>query len=71
MPENVPPHESVNHVQSAPVPNIPPGTINAEPDPLIIVSGIAVILPGNTVFVFTVIFSFTHGVVLHIPSALT
>ena len=71
FPSGLIPHPPLYQYHPAPVPKTPPEETNSEPEPFIIVPGIAEIIPGAMVFVLTVIFTFEHNVVLHIPSALT
>ena len=70
IPSNVPPQEPLYQYQSAPVPRLPPEKLNMLDTPLHITPGEAKTEPGAADNILTVIVSFEHMVVLHVPSAL-
>ena len=67
VPADVPPHEPVNHSAVAPVPALPPLTVNVVLPPLQIVV-VPVIPVGAVDNVLTVTVVVTQAVLLHVPS---
>ena len=66
VPAEVPPHETVNHSAVAPVPALPPETVNVVLPPLQIVV-VPVAPVGAVDNVFTVTVTVAQVVVLHVP----
>ena len=66
LPAEVPPHEPVNHCAVAPVPALPPDTVNVVLLPLqMVVTPVAPV--GATDKVFTVTVTLAQVVVLQVP----
>ena len=70
VPADVPPHDPVNHSATAPVPAVPPATVNVVESPLQIVV-VPVAPVGATDGVFTVTVTVAQVVVLQVPLYLT
>ena len=66
VPADVPPHEPVNHCSVAPLPALPPATVNVVLAPLQIVV-VPVIPVGAVDSELTVTIAVAHVVVLHVP----
>ena len=70
VPADVPPHDPVNHSAIAPVPAVPPATVNVVESPLQIVV-VPVAPVGAVDSVFTVTVTVAQVVVLQVPLYLT